>query len=107
VWRVWDVTNSRKWAPRGSQIATITASGPDWVQIYPDGTMRVQQSLDSQRFRDDGTWGSLVLQPGATYEIQVGHTEPFVHLPYPYAACQRWNSDADGNLDWFPGDAIP
>lgn len=107
AWRVWDVTNSAKWGPRGSWIASITASGPDYLPIYPDGTIRCGASWDSARFTDDGTWGSLRLRPGTTYEIQVGHVEPSTSLPYPYARIQRWNSDADGNLDWFPGDPIP
>lgn len=107
AWRIWNVDDSNKWAPRGSWIAGITASGPDYLSIFPDGSVRVYAALDSARFKDDGTWGTIVCSPGETYEIQVGHVEPSTSLPYPFARIQRWESDVEGNLDWFPGDAIP
>ena len=106
AWRIWDVDKSEPWAPRGSYIAGITPSGPDWVPIYPDGTLKVSSGFDSARFITGGTAGQFIMRPGMNYEIQIGHVEPLPGI-YPYGAAQRWYSDADGSLPWIVGDPLP
>lgn len=106
-WRVWDVTNSQKWGPRGSYFAGLTGSGPDAISIPLDGTLRALAAYDSARFTDAGTFGSIRCIAGDQYEIQVGHRETGNSSQAGLVNIQRWYSDADGNLDWFPGDPIP
>ncbi len=106
AWRVFDVTNNRRHAPRGSKAASITSSGPDWVAIRPDGTLRVSTNIDLVRFSNAGAAGSVAgLVPGNSYEIQIGHSEPFAGTNT--APNQRWFSAAFGNQDWFTGTPIP
>ena len=105
-WRVYDVTNARRHAPRGSKVASVTSSGPDWVAIKADGTLSVSTSIDNVRFSNAGTHGSIAgLVPGNTYEIQLGHSEPFAGSGN--APNQRWFSAAYGNQDWVTGSPIP
>jgi hypothetical protein len=106
AWRVFDVTNNRRHAPRGSKAAGITSSGPDWVAIRPDGTLKVSTFIDNVRFSNAGAAGSVAgLVPGNQYEIQIGHSEPFSGTGT--APNQRWTSAAFGNQDWFTGTPIP
>ncbi len=105
AWRIWSVTSNAKAAPRGAKSAGTSTSGPDWVAIRPDGSLRVSTSIDNARFSNSGTHGSFVAQAGYTYEIQIGQSEPFSPGGAPN---QRWTSAAFGNQDWVTGSpAVP
>lgn len=105
AWRVYDVTNNRRHSPNNSIIAGLTRSGPGYVNIRADGTVFITSRSGGNQFRSGGTHGLLVTVPGDTYEIQIGHTEPFPGANS--APNQRWTSAAFGNQDWTTGTPIP